>query len=227
MEVGETFCAEPRLFEDGGVFCSRPFGFNRLLVITATMIGLVALPASGQAGPHFEPVLATSADDSLLRARLTALSPLVTRDEARRVTNTAYRTGRELAREWGVVSWAPGLQNFLVNIGAKNGGLCHQWAAELLVRLDALKLRTLELHWGESFAGTLREHNVIVVTAKGQPFAQGILLDNWRRSGWLLWGPVAQDSRYQWKENKAEVARRLQRSRKSVLKAREARAGSG
>jgi hypothetical protein len=77
------------------------------------------------------------------------------------------------------------------------------------MRLDALKLETLELHWAESFERTASEHNVIVVTAVGQPFQQGILLDNWRYGGRLIWGPVNGDPHYRWHENKAEAARRL------------------
>ena len=49
--------------------------------------------------------------------------------------------------------------------------------------------------------GLPSEHNVIVVTAKGQPFAQGILLDNWRYGGNLVYGPVAADPNYRWTEN--------------------------
>ena len=139
-----------------------------------------------------EPAFATSADDPALRNRLAALSPSVRPEEAQRVARCAYTTGRELKREWRVV-WPPGLQNFLVNTGARKGGLCFQWATELLLRLDALKLETLELHWAESFERTASEHNVIVVTARGQPFAQGILLDNWRYGGRLIWGPVTTD----------------------------------
>jgi hypothetical protein len=121
-------------------------------------------------------------------------------------------TGLELRREWHVV-WLPGLQNLLVNMGARKGGLCFQWATELLVRLDALKLQTLELHWAESFANTSGEHNVIVVTARGQPFEKGILLDNWRYSGHLVWTQVAMDPEYHWTENKSELARRLAKAR--------------
>jgi hypothetical protein len=121
-------------------------------------------------------------------------------------------TGLELRREWRVV-WLPGVQNLLVNMGARKGGLCFQWATELLVRLDALKLQTLEPHWAESFANTSGEHNVIVVTARGQPFEKGILLDNWRYSGQLVWTQVAMDPEYHWTENKSELARRLGRAR--------------
>ena len=67
--------------------------------------------------------------------------------------------------------------------GPERGASVFNGRRRSLLRLDALKLQTLELHWAESFIGTPSEHNVIVVTAKGQPFAQGILLDNWRYGG--------------------------------------------
>ncbi len=153
-------------------------------------------------------VLAASASDPILTAKLSQLSRRVRADEARRVAATAFITGSELRREWRVVR-SPRLQNFLVNTGLRKAGLCYQWATELLIRLDALKLRTLDLHWAESFAGTIREHNAIVVTAKGQPFERGILLDTWRYSGRLAWVPVTADPHYHWSENKAEVGRRL------------------
>src|SRR5207245_9558993 len=146
------------------------------------------------------------------RTRSAARSPTVSPDDARRVTYTAYMTGLELAREWRVM-WLPGLQNLLVNMGARKGGLCFQWATELLIRLDALKLQTLELHWAESFANTSGEHNVIVVTARGQAFEKGILLDNWRYSGHLVWTQVAMDPEYRWTAKKSELARRLERAR--------------
>lgn len=162
------------------------------------------------------PVMARSADDARLRSQLIALSPTTVReDEARRVAICAYTTGEELRREWRVV-WPPGLQVVLVNTGRRKGGLCYQWAAELLLRLDAMKLQTLEPHWAESFANTLSEHNVIVVTAKGQPFEQGILLDNWRCGGHLIYGLAAADPEYRWTENSGEAARRLKTGSTSV-----------
>ena len=180
----------------------------RLWTTAATVLAFACYAPSADARVREEPVFANSPDDVALRNRLVALSPSVRGDEAKQVTQCAYTTGRDMAREWRVV-WPPGVQNFLVNIGARKGGLCFQWAVALLLRLDALKLQTLELHWAESFIGTPSEHNVIVVTAKGQPFEQGILLDNWRYGGHLAWGPVAGDPHYKWKENSAEMARRL------------------
>lgn len=174
------------------------------------LLGFICCAPSAIGRVREGPVAATSADDPVLRNRIAALSPSIRPEEAQQVARCAYNTGRELKREWRVV-WPPGLQNFLVNTGMRKGGLCFQWAAELLIRLDALKLETIELHWAESFERTASEHNVIVVTAKGQPFHQGILLDNWRYGGHLIWGPVTGDPHYRWKENKREIARRLRK----------------
>ena len=190
--------------------------FHRSLLLGARTFAVVPLLVLALSSPwgsvrRGELFVAWSADDLSLRMRIAALSPTVSPDEARRVAYTAYMTGRELHREWRV-AWLPGIQNFLVNMGARKGGLCFQWATELLVRLDALKLQTLELHWAESGANTGAEHNVIVVTARGQPFGEGILLDLWRYSGTLVWTHVGTDPDYRWAENKSELARRLGRT---------------
>jgi len=177
-------------------------------VVLFALLAFTGYASSAEARGRNEPAFATSADDAALRGRIVALAPSVRPEEAQLVARCAYNTGRELKREWQVV-WPPGLQNFLVNTGARKGGLCFQWATELLLRLNALRFETLEFHWAESFEKTASEHNVIVVTARGQPFYQGILLDNWRYGGRLIWGPVTGDPHYQWKENKTEMARRL------------------
>ncbi len=179
-----------------------------LLTGLIALLGMVFAPCA-HARPRTEAVLATSAEDPVLQARIAQLSPGVDPQEARQVASASYTLGRQLAREWRMSSSA-NWQCFLVNMGARKAGYCYQFANELLLELDALKLRTLELHWAEADPGTDIEHNVIVVTAKGQPFDQGILLDNWRRSGHLLWSPVKGDTLYLWKENKPELVRRLQ-----------------
>ena len=160
-----------------------------------------------------DPAFATSADDPILRGRIAALSSSVDPEEARRVAQIAYTLGRDLKREWRVV-WPPGFHNFLVHRGARKGGLCFQWAERLLLRLTEEKWETLEFHWAESFETTASEHNVIVVTAKGQHFSHGILLDNWRYGGRLIWGPIVEDPHYQWKENKPQFMHVL--SKKAV-----------
>jgi hypothetical protein len=184
---------------------------NLTIFALAALLAFAAYAPSANARLGGELVLATSAEDAALRARLISLSPRVNPEEARRVAYIAYTTGQELARKWRMVA-SPTVQSFLINIGVRKAGYCFQFATELLLRLNAQKLQTLELHWAESDAGTDTEHNVIAVTARGQPFAQGILLDNWRRSGHLLWGPLNGDPDHTWQENKAAFARRVNRS---------------
>jgi hypothetical protein len=150
------------------------------------------------------------AAEAQLRTKLAMLSPTVRVDEAEKLAMCAYKTSRRLSREYRVV-FPPALNNVLINTGGRKRGLCYHWTEDLLHQLDALKLETLELHWGEAFARTFSENNGVVVTAKGQPFAQGIVLDAWRYQGRLYWGPVRKDPEgYPWKENKAQYDRVFQ-----------------
>jgi len=87
----------------------------------------------------------------------------------------------------------PIFNNFLVYHGFRKRGYCYQWTEDLFLALDALKLKTLELHWGEAYAGTWRENNCLVVTAKGQPFERGMILEAWRHFGYLRWNLLLSD----------------------------------
>lgn len=140
-----------------------------------------------------------NADVEALGDALLALSPNVSRHDAGRAAARAHDTAQNLKREYAVVG-PPQFHNFLVNSGIRKRGLCHQWTRDLMAQLSALNLKTLELHWGIARAGTLREHNTVVVTARRQPFARGIVLDPWRQSGRLYVGGVAGD-RYPWRED--------------------------
>ncbi|MGI8820848.1 MAG: hypothetical protein ACR2ID_08295 [Chthoniobacterales bacterium] len=176
----------------------------------AFALAFAALAASAEARARNQLVLANSSDDPALVARISQLGPRVDPNEARKVSSVAFTTGRELAREWRMGS-SPVFHSFLIHLGARKYGYCFQFAEELLKRLNTLKLKTLQLHWAESDAGTDTEHNVIVVAARGQPFAEGIMLDNWRRSGHLLWGPLDGDPSHTWQENEGELVARSRR----------------
>lgn len=133
-----------------------------------------------------------------LEAQLRNLDSSVREDEAHRLAACAIENTGELAKEYRVVR--PALfHNFLVNVRLKKRGLCYHWAEDLLARFQTLQLATLEPRWGIARAGTAREHNAVVITARGQPFEQGIVFDAWRNSGRLVWAPVAGD-RYPWEE---------------------------
>ena len=190
------------------VFFSKPCRIAGGVRVAITLLSLLAFAPWANARKK-EPEFATSANDPVLRGQIAALSPTsVDPEEARRVAQIAYTTGRDFKREWGV-KWPPGFHNFLVNTGVKKGGLCFQWAEKLLLRLAEQKWETVEFHWAESFERSLSEHNVIVVTAKGQHFSRGILLDNWRYGGRLVWGALIDDPHYQWHENKSQFLKVL------------------
>ncbi|MGH8165033.1 MAG: hypothetical protein ACREP1_11945, partial [Rhodanobacteraceae bacterium] len=156
-------------------------------------------------------LLATSAsaDDARsirgLSHALAALSPRVDPAEAEVLARTAHVTARALAREYRVVG-PPLFQNFLIHIGVRQRGYCFQWARDIGRRLKALHLKTLELHWGAAYPGTLREHNCIVVTARGEPFESGYIIDGWRHAGRLFWERAAKDH-YDWHQDMEETAR--------------------
>jgi hypothetical protein len=147
-----------------------------------------------------------------LASALTKLAPDVDPAEAELISVTAHTTARKLARDYHVVL-NPEFQAFLVNVGARKRGWCGHWAQDIGTRLKELKPRTLVLHWGVAYDHTSSENNCLVITARNQPFKDGIILDGWRRAGRLFWCPVIKDDEYEveqhyghsgitaWKEN--------------------------
>jgi hypothetical protein len=130
-----------------------------------------------------------------LRDALVALAPDVDPGEAELVSVTAHTTSRSLAREYRVV-WCAGVQNILINTGRRQRGFCGHYTRDIGERLRELKVKTLMLHWGAAFAGTMDENNGLVVTAINQPFENGILMDGWRNGGRLFWCALKEDSAY-------------------------------
>ena len=131
-----------------------------------------------------------------LSKALAALAPDVDPSEAELVSVTAHTTARRLAREYRV-ALNPELTVFLVNIGMRKRGWCGHWTRDIGARLKELKLKTLVLHWGAAYAGTSSENNCLVVTARNQPFQDGIIIDGWRRAGRLFWCAVRKDDEYE------------------------------
>ncbi len=148
-------------------------------------VGLLCL--AGCATPR-----ATETSARHLAQRLCALTNTVAADEATLLAATAHSYSLELARQYRAVRPAI-LHNVLVNMGLRKRGLCFQWADDLYAKLQSLRLRTLDLHRAVARLDTRREHSSVVVTARGQPFEEGIVLDAWRHSGRLYWGEVKRD----------------------------------
>jgi len=135
----------------------------------------------------------------LLQDDLAALNQQADLLEAGQVAETAITYSDQLAEEYHLVRPAV-LHNVLTRVGLKDRGLCYHWTEDLLKQLQSLDLRTYQLHWGVAYRGSeLREHNSVVITARGQAFEKGIILDPWRNSGDLYWALIKSD-RYPWKE---------------------------
>ncbi len=132
-----------------------------------------------------------------LRNALIALSPrTVDPREAELLSTTVHVTSRQLAREYGVIG-DPAFHNYLINIGLKKKGICADYTRDIGARLRDLGFKTLVLHWGSAWVKESEENNALVITARNQPFLDGIVLDGWRRAGRLFWCPIRDDAEYE------------------------------
>lgn len=160
------------------------------LGLAATLIAAVLLTGcASRPGPG---PLQTAA----LRNQLLQLHDTVDADEASHLAEAALQKSAALALDYRAV-WPPWLHNTLVNAGFRQRGLCYEWTNDLFTHLQSLNLRSLELHLAVARMDTSREHNAVIVTAHGQPFAGGVILDAWRHSGHLWFGRAAAD-KYPW-----------------------------
>jgi hypothetical protein len=134
-----------------------------------------------------------------LQIDLTDLNRQADMLEARQVAETAITYSRDLAADYELVRPAI-LHNVFVRMGLKDRGLCYHWTEDLIKRLRSLDLKTYQLHWGVAYRGSeLREHNSVVITATGEAFEKGMVLDPWRNSGDLYWALIETDT-YPWKK---------------------------
>src|SRR6476646_6907288 len=148
--------------------------------------------SADQERPPLEVPAKESAKAEELANQLAGLSRRVDPNEAKLLAERAYSTVARLRPEYNMFG-TPIFNNFLVYHGWRERGYCFQWTEDLLLALDKLKLKTLELHWGDAYRDTWRENNCVVVTAKGQPFDRGMILECWRHSGHLRWNLVPSD----------------------------------
>jgi len=189
--------------------------------IIAAFAVACALASAEQDGQHFEVPAKESAKAEELANQLARLSRKVDPNEAKLLADCAYATVAQLRQECRPFG-TPIFNNFLVYHGLKKRGYCYHWTEDLLLALDKLNLKTLELHWADAYRDTWQENNCLVVTAKGQPFDRGMILECWRHFGHLRWNlvPSDQDRYYenaQWAEKvRARAAARTSRPNHGV-----------
>jgi hypothetical protein len=165
----------------------------RLLArMIAVFVLFRAVVSADQQQQHFEVPANDSAKAEKLANQLAALSRRVDPNEAKILAECAYATVARLRPEYNMFG-TPIFNNFLVYHGWRKRGYCYHWTEDLLLALDKLKLKTLELHWADAYRDTWQENNCLVVTAIGQPFERGMILECWRHFGHLRWNLVPSD----------------------------------
>ena len=152
----------------------------------------IALVSAEEQLPRFEVPAKDSAKAEELANQLARLSRRVDPNEAKLLAECAYATVARLRPEYNMFG-TPIFNNFLVYHGWRKRGYCYHWTEDLLLALDKLKLQTLELHWADAYRDTWQENNCLVVTAKGQAFEHGMILECWRHFGHLRWNLVPSD----------------------------------
>jgi hypothetical protein len=165
----------------------------RLLAgMIAVFVLFRAVVSADQQQQHFEVPAKDSAKAEKLANQLAGLSRRVDPNEAKLLAECAYATVARLRPEYNMFG-TPIFNNFLVYHGWRKRGYCYHWTEDLLLALDKLKLKTLELHWADAYRDTWQENNCVVVTAKGQTFKHGMILECWRHFGHLRWNLVPSD----------------------------------
>lgn len=170
---------------------------RRLFLVPVNVAALLVFLALA-GGCAYPGTPAERAQTSAAVARqLAALHPVVDPAEAALLADTATEQAAQLSRDYRPArpAW---FNNMLINAGLRKRGLCYHWANELFLRLHPLAPRTLEFHLGVAGRDTPKEHNAVVVTARGRPFTEGLVLDAWRHGGRLHAVPVTHDLRYPW-----------------------------
>lgn len=157
-----------------------------------------------------------------LTQRLLALGLGVSREEAERAARIAVLEPLKWAVEWQVVD-PPLIHNTKVNNGTRPRGLCKDWADDLEMHMKAQRFETIDLHRAIANARNVRlEHSTLILSAKGAPMEEGIVLDPWRQGqGRLYYVGVMEDPRYTWERREEVFAwkRQWQSDARATIKA--------
>ena len=126
------------------------------------------------------------------------LSLHVDKDEAKKLSNAMLTYSSKLKIDYNLVT-PPLYHNFLVNIGAKQRGLCWHFAYDMLAHAKKLNLKSFNYFvGGANINDYWEEHNSLIVTCKGCKFDDGVVIDPWRNSGDLYFSKVKDDKKYIW-----------------------------
>jgi len=129
---------------------------------------------------------------------LQSLDANISIGEATQLSSALFTQTALLSTQFKMTS-PPQYHNFLVNVGLKDKGLCYHWSDALYAYFSQEKYPSFAFHlMGANIGEYWREHNALVVSAKGQEPKEGLVIDPWRDAGKLYFSKVVDDRAYHW-----------------------------
>jgi hypothetical protein len=176
----------------------------RRVILNLAAMGLAVLLAACAPVP---PEVSQN-DIDLLAAEINNLGAGVSAEEAARAAQIAYTYPLQLAQEYNVTD-SPIVHNIKVNNGWRERGICVHWAEDLEARLKTEGFETLVVHRAIAEGNEFRiDHSTAIISARGEAFDEGIVLDPWRFSGLLYWAPTTEDEKYFWEPRLTVLSRK-------------------
>jgi len=134
-----------------------------------------------------------------LSTLLKSLDSSISSKEARSLSSEIFQEVAKLKQKFNPTSPAH-FNNFLINVGVKEKGLCYDWSDALYLHFSKKQYASFEFHLLVAHKGKyFYEHNTLVVVAKGGKVLEGIVIDPWRNSGKLYFSKVSEDEKYEWR----------------------------
>jgi len=136
---------------------------------------------------------------SELSALLESLDSSIPSKEAKLLSNDIFQEVATLRQKFNPTSQAQ-FNNFLINVGVKEKGLCYDWSDALYLHFSKKEYSHFEFHLLVAHKGKyFSEHNTLVVVIKGGKVLDGIVIDPWRNSEKLYFSKVGADKKYEWR----------------------------
>jgi len=138
-----------------------------------------------------------------LSETLLRLDTAIPKSEAEALSQALYHYTAILVERYRLTQ-PPLWHNFLVNIGLREKGLCYDFSDALYLYLKQGAYPHFDFHLAVAHRGEyFREHNALVITAKGRSVEEGVIVDDWRHSGRLFYSSFRNDPEYRW-QHRAE-----------------------
>jgi hypothetical protein len=146
-------------------------------------------------------------ENNALSRLLSSLNSSIPKVQSHALAKEIYAQTQRLSKEFHLTS-PPQYHNFLVNIGIKEKGLCYDWSDALYLHLKHQNYFAFDFHlMGANIGDYWREHNVLLIVAKGKPIDTGIIIDSWRYSGKVYFAKLKEDRKYFWIHRKKRCQR--------------------